>query len=506
MENQHTKSDEKQVEKGIHMKYKFFLAYVPLMLIFSVLLIVFADNYDGKAVMVSYSSNMQELGSYSGEVIRDTGTDGEGQQLETDLYNGSNIADNGLPYCIKVNKTQNVVTIYTLDEDGYYTKPVKAMICSVGETGNTPEGIFNLGAREEWLALEGDVYGQYATVITGSFLFHSVPYFTQDKSNLEIEEYNKLGSSVSAGCVRLSVIDAKWIYDNCGESTYVEIFKSEYDGPLGKPMAAVISSGGSVGNWDPTDPDRENPYMGNIPMILGAYDREVERYSDFDVTSGVVALDAAGNEVTKDMVVDGEVDMDTCGIYKITYSITDETGITGAATANIIVKDEKPPVLYANQVVDSIGVYDVTSEEQLHELLLQNVVAYDGKQQLPEDLITVDYSEVINKGYGKCHVKYQAEDSEGNESEVVVLTVDVDMEPPMIALRNEQQGEIRVSNMQRDKYLLDLILATDNSGKVDVTVSRPLTYTPGEPYIVMYCAKDEYGNVSTLSVTYRIKD
>ncbi len=488
------------------MKHKFFLSYVPLMLIVSVLLMVLADNYNGKAVMVSYQADTQELGEYSGEVIRDSGTDGEGQQLEEDMYNGSDIKDNGMPYCIKVNKTQNVVTVYTVGEDGYYNKPVKAMICSVGETGNTPEGLFELGAREEWLALEGDVYGQYATVITGSFLFHSVPYFTQDKSDLEIEEYNKLGSSVSAGCVRLSVIDAKWIYDNCSEMTYVEIFESDYVGPLGKPVAAVISSGGSVGNWDPTDPDRENPYMGNIPMILGAYDREVERYSDFDVTSGVVALDATGKEVTGYMKVDGEVDMNTCGIYKITYSITDETGITGAATANIIVKDEAPPVLYANQIIDSIGVYDATSTEQLKELLLKNVVAYDGQYQLPEEAITVDYSEIMSKGYGKCHVKYRAEDSEGNRSEVVVLTVDVDMEQPKITLRNEQQGEIRVSNMQRDKYLLDLIIATDNSGKVDVTVSRPLTYTPGEPYIVMYCAKDDYGNVSTLSVTYHIKD
>jgi len=246
--------------------------------------------------------------------------------------------------------------------------------------------------------------------------------------------------------------------------------------------------------------------MGNIPMILGAYDREVERYSDFDATSGVVALDATGKEVTYAMKVDGEVDTSTCGIYKITYSITDETGITGAATANVIVKDVQPPVLYADQIVSSIGVYDVTDEQQLRELLLKNVVAYDGKQQLDADAISVDYSEIINKGYGKCHVKYRAQDSEGNLSDVIVLTIDVDMEPPRLTLRNEQQGAIRVSNMQRDKYLLDLIVATDNSGKVDVTVSRPLTYTPGEPYIVLYCAKDDYGNVSTLSVTYYVKD
>ncbi|MBQ4059557.1 MAG: DUF5011 domain-containing protein [Lachnospiraceae bacterium] len=488
------------------MKYKFFLSYVPLMLVVSVLLMILADNYDGKAVMVSYQAGTQDLGEYSGELIRDSGTAGRENQLESSFYNGRDIYDNGLPYCIKVNKTHNVVTIYTVGDNGYYNVPVKAMICSVGETGNTPEGLFELGGREEWLALEGDVYGQYATVITGSFLFHSVPYFTQDKGDLEIEEYNKLGSSVSAGCVRLSVIDAKWIYDNCGEMTFVEIFESDYIGPLGKPVAAVISSGGSVGNWDPTDPDRENPYMANIPMILGAYDREVERYSDFDATSGVVALDSTGKEVTRYMTVDGEVDMTTCGIYKITYSITDETGITGAATANIIVKDEYPPVIYANQKIDRIGAYDVTNTEQLKDLLLQNVVAYDGDQELLQDSIIVDYSEILEKGYGKCHVKYRAEDSEGNRSDVVVLTVDVDMEPPKLTLHNKQQGEIRISNMQRDDYLMGLVKVEDNSGKVDLTVSRPLTYTPGEPYIVMYCAKDEFGNVSTLSVTYHIKD
>lgn len=488
------------------MKYRFFLSDVPMMLIISFLLIGIAGRYDGKAVMVGYQKGANDLGEYNGEVIRDGGTGGSDVQPEEAFYNGSDLKDNGLPYCIKVNKTKNVVTIYTIGKDGYYSKPVKAMVCSVGATGNTPDGVFNLGDREEWLALEGDVYGQYATQITGSILFHSVPYYTQDKGDLEIEEYNKLGQSVSAGCVRLAVIDAKWIYDNCSENTYVEIFESEYDGPLGKPIAAVISSGGSVGNWDPTDPDRDNPYMGNIPVILGAYDREVERYSSFDVTSGITALDSTGKDVTNYMKVDGEVDLNTCGIYKITYSVTDETNITGAATANIIVKDDQAPVLYVDQKVTSIGACDAPSVKKLHDLLLENVTAYDGSVQLENSAIMVDYSEILEKGYGKCHVKYRAKDSEGNQSEVVVLSVDVDMEAPTITLKNAQQGAIRISNMLKDDYLLNLVEAKDNSGKVDVTVSRPLTYTEDEPYIVMYCAKDRFGNVTTLSVTYQMKE
>ena len=439
-------------------------------------------------------------------MIRDGGTNGLANQQEQQFYNGTDLKDNGLPYCIKVNKTKNVVTIYTVGEDGYYSRPVKAMVCSVGESGNTPEGVFDLGAREEWLPLEGDVYGQYATTITGSFLFHSVPYFSQNKADLEIEEYNKLGQSVSAGCVRLSVIDAKWIYDNCSEMTYVEIFESDYSGPLGKPVSAVITSGGAEGNWDPTDPDRDNPYMGNVPVILGAYDREIERYSDFDITAGVTALDSTGKDVTNYMKVDGEVNENVCGTYKVTYSVTDETGITGTATANIIIEDDDAPVIYVDQKVTAIGAYDVSSAKQLLDLLLENVTAYDGSHLMDSNSILVDYSEILEKGYGKCHVKYRAKDSEGNQSEVVVLSVDVDMEAPKLALKNELQGDIRISNMLDDDYLLGLVEASDNSGQVEVTVSRPLTYDKEEPYIVMYCAKDTFGNVTTLSVTYQLKE
>ena len=36
------------------------------------------------------------------------------------------------PYLIEVNKVAQVVTVYTIDEQGLYTIPVKRMICSTG--------------------------------------------------------------------------------------------------------------------------------------------------------------------------------------------------------------------------------------------------------------------------------------------------------------------------------------------------------------------------------------
>ena len=125
------------------------------------------------------------------------------------------------PYYITVNLTDNIVTVYEKDETGNYTVPIKAFYCSGGES--TPEGTFQTIEKYEWRALFGDVWGQYATRITGHYLFHSVPYLEKDKTTLEYDEYNKLGSTASAGCIRLCVKDVKWIYDNCPEGTTVVI-------------------------------------------------------------------------------------------------------------------------------------------------------------------------------------------------------------------------------------------------------------------------------------------
>lgn len=62
------------------------------------------------------------------------------------------------------------------------------------------------------------------------------------------------------GCVRLTVEDAKWIYDNCKSGTTVEFYSSEDPGPLGKPETQKISDNEELRGWDPTDPADDNPW------------------------------------------------------------------------------------------------------------------------------------------------------------------------------------------------------------------------------------------------------
>lgn len=196
------------------------------------------------------------------------------------IYGGSD----SYPYYITVNLTQNIVTAYTMDEDGNYTVPERAFYCSVGQA--TPTGTFRTTDKYVWRYLFGNVYGQYATRVTGHILFHSVPYHKQDKSTLEYEEYNKLGETASMGCIRMTVEDVKWIYDNCSSGTTVKMYRSNEPEPLDPPKPQKIDLNDERRNWDPTDPDSDNPWTKSekkneiveMSMRSGAVIRKVEAY------------------------------------------------------------------------------------------------------------------------------------------------------------------------------------------------------------------------------------
>lgn len=181
------------------------------------------------------------------------------EELKKEEVNKTEVSQSTSPYYIKVNYGANVVTIYTKDENGKYTVPYKAMLCSCG-TYTPKSGTYKTSNKYTWRPLVHNVYGQYATRIVNKILFHSVPYSTNKKDALLYEEYDKLGKTASEGCVRLTVKDAKWIYDNCPRGTMVEFYSSSNPGPLGKPSAQKISSNLECRNWDPTDPASNNPW------------------------------------------------------------------------------------------------------------------------------------------------------------------------------------------------------------------------------------------------------
>lgn len=166
-------------------------------------------------------------------------------------------------YCVGVNRKMNVVTVYEKDANNEYTVAVKAFPCSVGiggEQGETPLGTFQTSDKYEWLKMVDGSYAQYTLRIQDQIWFHSIPYTAQDKSTLESEEYNKLGTPASLGCVRLRAGDAKWLYDNLDWRCIVFIYDSDTPSPLGVPEFKKMDLNSPNKGWDPTDPDKNNPW------------------------------------------------------------------------------------------------------------------------------------------------------------------------------------------------------------------------------------------------------
>ena len=210
---------------------------------------------------ISGDYNVNKVGTYTINIsAKDASGNESSKSIKLNVKTYA-VQNNGKPYYIEIVRNQNVVIVYGLDSNNYYTRVVKVFVASVGRPGAvTPTGTFKTSRELRWATLYGGVYGQYTTRIVGAILFHSVPYYSQNPGDLEWEEYNKLGSAVSAGCVRLRVIDAKWIYDNVPSGTTVRIYDGNLPNGVGKPSAAKISGSNPNRGWDPTDPDPNNPW------------------------------------------------------------------------------------------------------------------------------------------------------------------------------------------------------------------------------------------------------
>lgn len=237
------------------------------------------------------------------------------------------------PYLVKVNRVLNCVTVYTKDSNGKFTVPYKSMACSTGKyINNTPLGTFKVSSRYTWRLMVDGTHSQYATRFYGGILFHSVPCYSPHKNQLEYEEFNKLGSPASLGCVRLNVQDAKWIYDNCPYGTTVIVYDDETSpGPLGKPSVIKIPEDSPYRGWDPTDPDSSNPWNNCSPSIE-ASDMTIVANSGINLLNMIKAKDTCGNDVTSTVKISGDYNLTVPGSYQVTFNVTDLLGRSAAKT------------------------------------------------------------------------------------------------------------------------------------------------------------------------------
>ena len=173
--------------------------------------------------------------------------------------------------------SQSVVCFVARDGDWAVER---VMICSAAdESHQTPMGMHFIYSKYKYKAMTTMngimVYAQFACRFRGHYLFHTVPiggayrkFHSHGKKQMLIEEYEKLGQPASHGCVRLLVGDAYWVYKHCKRGT--KVYFTTDAGPTPPAAPALIyeepymNADHTLG-WDPTDPDKENPYRAVYP-------------------------------------------------------------------------------------------------------------------------------------------------------------------------------------------------------------------------------------------------
>lgn len=213
-------------------------------------------------------------------------------------YSSSSNVNN---FYIEINRAACCVTVYAYDSARKkYIIPVKTFTVSVGRdtstvagpgalnenTSFTPIGTFSICSNgvsvkysmKPMYEPDGSTcYARWASHIVGNVYFHAVAVGSDSHYALSATNYNRLGSAASAGCIRMTVADAKWIYDYASTGSTVKIVTgdSSHPGPLGKAKTITISS--SI-NYDPTDPA--------VPLSRKQQDYAAGRISGYMTANG----------------------------------------------------------------------------------------------------------------------------------------------------------------------------------------------------------------------------
>lgn len=384
------------------------------------------------------------------------------------------------PYIIKINRLLNCVTIYSKDTTGDYTVPVKSMVCSTGR--DTPVGTFKTSDKYTWRKLVGNVWGQYAYRITGQILFHSVPYFSQNNADLETLEFNKLGTAASLGCIRLQVIDAKWLIENCPKGTKVIIYDDDSSpGPLGKPNALLIPE---TITWDPTDPDSNNPWITNI-MISGLKDFTVEAgNSNYNLLENVKATDGAGTDITNSLTINGTINHNLIGNYNLVYTCTDAFGHSKSMEIIVNVKDSTAPTINILNNYISVNPNNIANIESL---LINNVSVSDfSLNSISVSPVSVNnFSDFVSGN--EYQVEYTAIDNANNKSTKRAF---VKYSSPIITW-NKSDDKIEY---KANEYLESCVTVTYNSGLTKKSFDVIVEDLAGGKYKLTYKATDSFNN------------
>ncbi|MCL1982008.1 MAG: DUF5011 domain-containing protein [Clostridiales bacterium] len=228
-----------------------------------------------------------------------------------------------------------------------------------------------------------------------------------------------------------------------------------------------------------------------VLTLAGSLVMEIRQGEKF-TEPGYTAIDDIDGNITSKVVVTGTVNVNTPGVYRLEYKVSDAAGNTAEATrvVEVVLVDDTPPVLTLKG--------SQTMEIRQGEAFIEP--GYTATDNIDGDITgKVVVSGAVNVNVpGHYTLEYSVSDAAGNKAAATraVNVVLVDNTPPVLTLKGSSEMEIR----QGEAFIEPGYTAIDNvdgdiTSKVDVT-GLVNSNVPSR-YILEYSVSDTAGNTST---------
>ena len=176
-------------------------------------------------------------------------------------------------YYIEVNIKKSALIVYQYNKDKSEKTPIKVMNASIGKGVKADK--YKLKESYTWYNSDENVWNKYNSRYTTTGWIQSVNYDDKYSWALNKDSYNALGTRQSEDSnIKLLSKDAQWIYANCGTVTEVKIKKGKEEDVLPMELEPLKTLYKTCG-WEPTDPEKGNPYNKVAKAAVSFYDGTV---------------------------------------------------------------------------------------------------------------------------------------------------------------------------------------------------------------------------------------
>ncbi len=200
--------------------------------------------------------------------------------------------------------------------------------------------------------------------------------------------------------------------------------------------------------------------MNSAPTITGVKDQTIKVGESFDPKAGVSAKDKEDGDLTSKIEIDGEVNTNKAGEYKLTYTVKDSKGAKATASATITVVTKIEDGIVINSAPTITGVKDQTIKVGESFDPRAGVSANDKEDKDLTSKIKIDGKVDTNK-VGKYKLTYTVKDSKGAKATAsATITVEKSATP-------EQPNNPSIPPSISDKLDSDIVEIIEGNGEKD---------------------------------------